>query len=68
MLDFNKMVKKSDFQYERDTIKIFCHFLASKDLCIARAEEVDGIVELFILSDEELGVLYQEFIHECVKR
>lgn len=68
MLDFKKMTKKSDFQYERDTIKLFQHFLASRGLCIARGEEVNDIVELFILGENELNDLEEDFIHECVKR
>jgi len=66
MLNFKKMVKKSDFQYERDTIKIFLHFLAAKDLCIAEASQTDNGNELFIAGN--LEELQEKFIHECVKR
>ena len=64
MLDFKKMTKKSDFQYERDTIKIFLHFLETKQLCIA--SEAAG--ELFKIGDVALIDMQERFIHECVKR
>jgi len=64
MLDFKAMTKKSDFQYERDTIKIFLHFLKSKSLCITKENEG----ELFKVGDVDLIEMQEEFIHECVKR
>ncbi len=66
MLDFKKMTKKSDFQYERDTIKIFMHFLKVRGLCIAKVQETEKGNELFITGN--LDKLQEDFIHECVKR
>jgi hypothetical protein len=66
MLDFKKMTKKSDFQYERDTIKIFMHFLQARGLCIAGVQETEKDNELFIAGN--LDKLVEDFIHECVKR
>ncbi len=63
-LDFQEMIKKSDFQYERDTVKIFLHFLATKGLCLA--DETDR--ELFKIGEHDLIRLQEDFIHECVKR
>ena len=66
MLDFKQMTKKSDFQYERDTIRLFMHFLKARQLCIAEIKETDEDNELFIAGN--LDKLVEDFIHECVKR
>ena len=68
MLDFKKMTKKSDFQYERDTVKMFLHFLATKGLCIAEVSESENGPELFKSSDDKLIEIQEDFIHVCVKR
>lgn len=62
-LDFQEMIKKSDF-HERDTVKIFLHFLATKGLCLA--DETNK--ELFKIGEHDLIRLQEYFINECVKR
>ena len=66
MLDFKKMIKKSDFQYERDTVTMFLRFLATREVSLSVFVDEDN--ELFRLNPEEIDKLTERFIHECVKR